>query len=393
MYKDMLLKLDYHKKYILNAFIKRGYFPKTEEINNKLEEFNMRLSLFKQYVFTPGEKFNTKEMNHMIEMLYTDIVFLYKILEEIQINQYNKLLLNIETHLTSLENIAIHYKKRNNEEINGTSLGKTLLFKTNDWEIDVNDDSTEINIGDIELTQGTEISCFANINNTDKRNIIFKFKADDSKYDFTALPYNYNNDTYLVPGKITVNDSELTLNDNFNINSEITIPFKTNLKNEYKILGGKNKMVVTDKQTNTIRVVDIPTYEKPFVATSNCFISFYVEGKGVIEYNFNTKPLHSNFSIQNGNIKIEKDIQKVFLDVEQGFICYFDFNNDSTVYATLEDGIVYEKYLVYDGLLLVRDFKIKEYVKDKTTKYNIKVLINETDNDEVIDSIYIKEVE
>ncbi len=132
MYKDMLLKLDYHKKYILNAFIKRGYFPKTEEINNKLEEFNMRLSLFKQYVFTPGEKFNTKEMNHMIEMLYTDIVFLYKILEEIQINQYNKLLLNIETHLTSLENIAIHYKKRNNEEINGTSLGKTLLFKTND---------------------------------------------------------------------------------------------------------------------------------------------------------------------------------------------------------------------------------------------------------------------
>ncbi len=207
------------------------------------------------------------------------------------------------------------------------------------------------------------------------------------------MPYNYNNDTYLVPGKITVNDSELTLNDNFNINSEITIPFKTNLKNEYKILGGKNKMVVTDKQTNTIRVVDIPTYEKPFVATSNCFISFYVEGKGVIEYNFNTKPLHSNFSIQNGNIQIEKDIQKVFLDVEQGFICYFDFNNDSTVYATLEDGIVYEKYLVYDGLLLVRDFKIKEYVKDKTTKYNIKVLINETDNDEVIDSIYIKEVE
>ena len=40
-----------------------------------------------------------------------------------------------------------------------------------------------------------------------------------------------------------------------------------------------------------------------------------------------------------------------------------------------------------------RDFKIKEYVKDKTTKYKIRVIINESDNDEVIDNIYIKEVE
>lgn len=393
MYKDIILKIDYHKQYILNAFIKKGYFPKTEEINNKIEQVNTRLALFKQYVFTPGEKFNTKEMNHMLDMLYTDIVFLYKVLEDIQINEYNKLLLNIETRLTSLESTAMYYKKRNNEEINGTSLGKTLLFKTGQWDIDVNDDSVEIDIGTVELVQGSEISCFANINNTNKKNILFKFKSNDSKNDFTALPYNYNNDTYIVPGKIAINDTELTLNEDFKINSEINIPFQTNLKNEYKILGGKNKMVVTNKQTNVVQVMDMPTYEKPFVATNNCFISFYVEGKGLIEYNFNTKPLHSNFSIQNGTINIEKDIQKIFLDVEKGFTCYFNLNDKSTPYATFENAIVYEKYLTYNGLILVRDFKVKEYVKDKTTNYNVKVLINEADNDEVIDSVYIKEVE
>lgn len=152
-------------------------------------------------------------------------------------------------------------------------------------------------------------------------------------------------------------------------------------------------MVITDKETNAIRVVDIPTYDKPFVATKNCFISFYIEGKGTIEYNFNKRPLHSNFSIQNGYINIDKDIQKVFLDVEEGFICYFDINNESTGWSTLENALAYDKYLIYNGMILVRDFKVKEYIKDKTTKYNIKIKITEFDNDEVIDCIYIKEVE
>lgn len=132
MYRDIILKLDYHKKHIINSFIKRGYFPKSEEIANKLEQINLRLALFESYNFTPGEKFNVKEINYMIEMLYADITFLYKILEDIQVQEYNKMLLNIETHLTELESLATHYKKRANEEINGTALGKTLLFKTND---------------------------------------------------------------------------------------------------------------------------------------------------------------------------------------------------------------------------------------------------------------------
>lgn len=392
MYKDMLLKLDYHKNHIIQTFIKKGYFPTSEEVANKLEQTDTRLAMLKQYKFQPGEKFNTKEMNHMLNMLYNDIVFLYKILEDIQLKEYNKLLLNIETHMSNLESLASHYKKRTDEEVNSMSLGKTLLFQTNNWDIDFTDDKVEINLGDIDLIQGSKISCFANINNADKKNIIFKFIASDSKNSFNALPYNYNNDTYLVPGEIAIKESELVLGENFNINSEINIPFKTNLKNSYKILGGKGKMVVTDKITNTITIEDIPTYDKPFKAKKNCFISFYIEGKGNIEYNFNKKPLHCNFSLQDGIINITNDIQKVFLDVEEGFICYFN-NNDSIGWATLENGIVYDDYLTYNGIILVRDFKVKEYIKDKTTKYNVKVIINENDNNEVIDCIYIKEVE
>ena len=393
LYKDMLLKLEYHRNQILKSFIKQGYFPNKDEINAKLNLIDERIALFKSYNFMPGELFNHKEINYAFEMLYNDIVFLYKILETIHIEKYSSMLLNIETHMVNLESLAEHFKKRANEEIKGTALGKTLLFKTNDFDIDVKDESLEIFVGALNLTQGSKIACFANINNTDKRNIMFKFKAEDSSNDFVALPYNYNNDTYLVPGEINTIDHELNLSVDFNINSEIVIPFESvNLNNQYKILGGKDKIVITDKKTGNISIMDFPTVDKPFVATSNCYISFFTEGIGTTEYNFNKRPFHTNFSIQDGIIKLSKDIQKIFLDVEEGFICYFSLDDNINVWSTKEDAIIDNKQLIYDGLLLVRDFKIKEYVRDKTTTYNIYVSITEMDNDEVVDCIYIKEV-
>ena len=393
MYKDMLLKLEYHKNKILQSFIKQGYFPKKEEIENTLKSIDERIALFKAYINIPGQLFNAKEMNYCLEMLYYDIAFLYKVLEEIYIEKYNTMLLNIETHMTYLESLANHFKKRADEEIKGTSLGKTLLFKTDNWDIDTNNESLDVFIGSLDLIQGSEISCFANINNTKKENILFKFKADDNSKDFVALPYNYNNDTYIVPGEIAIKDHDLILNSDFNINSEIIIPFDVKLENDYKILGGKNKIVVTDKDTNQVTVHDFPTVENPFQASNNCYITFYTENPGELEYNFNMKPYHSNFSIQDGIIKCEKNIQRIFLDVPKGFICYFNVNGDINLWATEEDAIVDNDSLIYNGMILVRDFKIKEYIKDKKTKYNITVSIMEMDNDEVIESIYIKEID
>lgn len=393
LYQDMLLKLEYHRNNILKSFLKQGYFPKKEEINSKLALVDERIALFKSYNFQPGELFNHKEVNHLLEMLYRDIAFLYKIIEKINIEKYNKMLLNLEAHMVNLETLAQHFKKRADEEIKGTSLGKTLLFKTSDWDIDVKDESLEVYVGTLDLIQGSEISCFANINNTDKRNILFKFKAENSSNDFNALPYNYNNDTYLVPGEITVNETEMTLPENFNINSEIVVPYQVSTDNDYKILSGKNKVVITNKETGTISIENFPTSENPLEIKANSFVSFYIEDKGTLEYNFNKKPFHTNFSVQDGTIKIDKDMQKIFLDVEEGFICYFNLDDNMKPWAVKEDAVVDNKSLIYDGMILARDFKIKEYVKDKTTRYNIYVSITEMDNDEVIDSIYIKEVD
>ena len=72
---------------------------------------------------------------------------------------------------------------------------------------------------------------------------------------------------------------------------------------------------------------------------------------------------------------------------------YCIYCNTVDLWKGLENGIVYDDHLTYNGIILVRDFKVKEYIKDKTTKYNVKVIVNENDNNEVIDCIYIKEVE
>ena len=111
-----------------------------------------------------------------------------------------------------------------------------------------------------------------------------------------------------------------------------------------------------------------------------------------MEYNFSHKPLHCNFSIQDGLIQINKDIQKIFLDVDKGFNCYFTVDDNIKPWASYEEAIKDNNKLIYDGLLLVRDFKIKEYVRDKKSTYNLIVKVTEIDNDEIIDSIYIKEV-
>lgn len=392
MYKDMLLKLEYHRSRILEAFIKQGYFPQQEEIASKLSEVDERIALFKKYNFKPGDNFNAKEINYSFKMLYNDILFLYKILEDIYMEKYNSMLLNIEIHMNYLENLATHFKKRGDEEVKGTSLGETIFFKSDEWETKVNDETMEVVLGDLNLIQGSEISCFANVNNSDKKNVLFKFNCEDNSKSFSAFPYNYNNDTYIVPGELTINEKEFKLQDEFNINSEIILPVKINMDNIYKILGGNNKIIVTDKETNAVNVYDFPTAENPFVAKSNCYVSFYIENKGTIEYNFSHKPLHCNFSIQDGLIKINKDIQKIFLDVDKGFNCYFVLDDETKAWACCEEGIKDNNKLIYDGLLLVRDFKVKEYVREKTTNYNVTLKITEIDNDEIIDCVYIKEV-
>lgn len=393
MYKDMLLKLTYYKEQVLKSFIKRGYFPKEDEINDRLESIDRRLALFKSYNFQPGEVLNIKELNYCLETIYKDLVFLYKVLEEISIQELNALRTYSETHMTYLEDMAKHFKDRSQEEVNSTTLGTTLFFKSGNWDISTKDDVTIVDLGSVDLVQGSRVACFANVNNAEKNTVKFTFDAIENKYNFEALPYNYNNSTYKVPGDLEVKTYELKLNDDAIVNGAINVPIKNlDEENDYYILGGKNLMLVTSKETNASYLYPFASQDLPFYAKENCYITFFVDNGKEIEYNFNKKPLHTNFSLQNGIIKINEDMQKVFLDVEEGFVCTFNIE-EGDIWASKEDGIIKGDQLVYNGDMRLKDFSIKEYIRKFKTRYTAKLLIeSNADVAAVIENVYIKEL-
>lgn len=393
-YKDMLLKAKYYKEKIINDFIKKGYFPNNEDIASKLSLIETRTALCETYLSKPGSLFNTKEFNYMFEMIFKDLEFLYTILEDILLNEYSQLKIYIESHLNELESKANLFENRLKEEMSTTSLGKLIFYQTNDWIIDTTDEVTIIDLGIIELNQASKIALFANIDNIENDNISFKLIADDNKNSFDALPYNFNSDTYIVPGNKDIKESELNLNGRIIVNDNIEINMNVNQNSDYKILGGKDKMTVTYSEGD-IKLIDFATLSNTFYADQDCIIEFYCYKNPIIQYNFNKKPDHCNFPISDNYIYTEnEDIKKIYLKVSKGFACYFVVD-DGEIYASCEDGIIKSNNSIsYNGNWNLRDFKILEYINDiNKIQYNVKVFISsEKDIISNIKSICIKQI-
>ena len=151
IYKDMIEKLKFHKNNIINSFIKKGYYANESEIQSKIAEIDARLALFDAYITKSGNYMNVKEMNYCFAMIAKDIEILYKVLEDILINDFASLNVFIEAALTELESKADYCKKRCNEEVNSATLGTTVLFKANSWNISEDDETNIIDLGTIEL--------------------------------------------------------------------------------------------------------------------------------------------------------------------------------------------------------------------------------------------------
>lgn len=112
-----------------------------------------------------------------------------------------------------------------------------------------------------------------------------------------------------------------------------------NQNNDYKILGGKDLMIVTYTNGQT-ELISFATTSNVFYATQDCTIEFYCYNKPTIQYNFNKKPMHCNFPISDNYIYTENSlIKKIYLKVDKGFTCYF-IVEDGDIYASCEDGII-----------------------------------------------------
>ena len=391
-YRDMLAKAQFYKKQVIQSYIKQGYFPSDEEIQAALSDIDTRSALLETYLSAKGSLFNTKEINYMFECIYKDLNILYEVLEYILTEEYNKLKLDVEAQVTELEQKVYNLKRRMNEEVNTTTLGTTILFKANNWESETNDNVTTVSLGELDLIQGTDIALFANVNNIEADSVYFKLESE--KDSFFALPYNYNEDVYTVPGKLAINEYELNINGSLIVNGNVEIVLDSvDYRNDYKILGGSNLMKVTYKDDNSVVYESFSTLNKSFKATRDCYIEFYMMNDTVINYDFNMAPNHTNFALNDGTITSTDTVTKVFIDAPAEFVCRFNIETGDVWSTCIDAPIQSSNVILYTGDWTLRDFKILEFVKANTTKYKISLILKSDERIiDYIDCVYIKAV-
>lgn len=393
-YKDVNKKLEFYKKQILKEFISKGIYPDDSLIESRLKNIDAYLALFQNYNVITGNLFNANEYNERLKLIYQDLSFLYELLYELTVLEYHKLQNFINSHLSELNSIVQTYNKRAEYENSTTTLGKTLLFKNNSFSIENKDSVTILNLGAINISNGSTVACIANINNVQPENVVFKFKEINGDSWITTSAYNYNNDLLVMPGELKKTIYEYQLQNNQKINGPLLLDVVTsvNMKNKYDILGGENKIFVNYKDNDGFIVEEKPLTADSLSFDKKAYINFYVVDGNSISFKFNKKPVATNFPIDTQRIDNLNYIHHFFIECEKDFSFEFELDK-GTAYAIKETGIISDDKLYYTGSEQIHDFLIIETATGEEKSYQVVMEAHDSNEDLDIDSIIIKQLE
>lgn len=393
-FKDVEKKLDYYKQQVLEELVSKGIYPDNSLIESRLNSINAHIALFQNYNVVEGKLFNANEYNQRLKLIYQDLTFLYELLYELTVMDYNKLQNFINSHLSELNSIVETYNKRAEYENNSTTLGKTLLFKNNSFSIEDKDSVTILNLGELSISNATVLACIANINNVKPDDIIFKFKQTGKEQWINVSPYNYNNELLTIPGELKKIKHEYNLQDHQKINGPLLLDINSNIdiKNKYDILGGKNRIFVNYKDSEGFIVEEKPLTVDSLSFSEKAYINFYVIDGSSISFRFNKKPIATNFPINTQRVDGLKYIHHFFIECDENFSFEFELDKGQ-VYAIKETGVISDNKLYYLGSDQINDFLIIETATGEEKSYEIKMEAHNSNEDIDIDSIIIKQIE
>lgn len=393
-YKDVNKKLEYYKKQILQEFVSKGIYPDNSLIESRLKNIDTYLSIFQNYNVVTGNLFNANEYNERLKLIYQDLSFLYELLYELTVLEYNKLQNFINSHLSELNSIVETYNKRAEYENSTTTLGKTLLFKNNSFSIENKDSMTIVNLGNVDISNGSTIACISNINNVSADDIVFKFKDVDKENWLVTSPYNYNNDLLTMPGELKKTIYEYELQETQKINGPLLLDIvsNVNMKNKYDILGGENKIFVNYKDDDGFIVEEKPLTAESLSFDKKAYINFYVVDGNSISFRFNKKPIATNFPIDTQRIDDLNYIHHFFIECDKDFSFELELDKGK-VYAIKETGIISDEKLYYTGSEQVSDFLIIETATGDKKSYEVVMEAHNSNEDIDIESIIIKQLE
>lgn len=381
-----LEKLKFYRDRISQQIIHSGRYPNQFELQHKLNDINLRLAIFQNKLIEEKSLFNTKEFNNKFEAIYQDLLILYRVVYQLSVQKYLDIKSYAEMHLSELEQMAKRYEYKTKFEIESTPLGKTVLFKTNGFEIKTNNNIHTINLGDITISKGSKLACIWDSNVTSDENVIFTIGK------LNCSPFSYNRDYLKIPG--SSNYKTYTYEQSEDTVTQTMAPmdldnFTPNYNNNYVIYAGKNYIKKSVKTGNS--VIQRDETSSFYLDDIAGRITFYILNGSYAYFNFSKEPLSKNFS--GYNIESMDTHQKITFEYDAGMA--FDFTTDGIVYAEKEKGIVNNDVLYYPNNLDVPSYYIEEYnTEDKVTLPVIVTVskINDKEKDLTINAIAIKEL-
>lgn len=364
MYLDEIEKLNYYKKQIVDNYLEKGSTIDKNKLQSKLDEIDAKLSIFRQGYIEEGETLNLDKFNDQKSDIYADLCILYKTAYKIAREKLATVENRIECELQSLNETAKQYKDKTALETLSV-YGNTIYFATNGFDQQYKDGQVEINLGSISIPSGSYIVCICDCDETEPENIVFEF--DDN---IKIADYMYGRKYLKLAGNYTINTEEIEKTEAaataFEVKGEGANPSST-----YNIYAGKNKLTIKNPDIYRTRFVD-KTLNIPFVADSDCEISFYIYGASTIAFNYSGEYDYKSFD--GYLIESPKYRQKVLIKAKSGFT--LDFVTDGTIYADKQSCITGDSSVIcpkgYDG---VSDFLLEEIAYgDDITFDNVRIV-------------------
>lgn len=367
MYIDQEKKLEYYTKLIIDTITKTGAYPAPSLVQSRLNDIDTALSIYRMHINTSGKTFDTTEYNNDLNNIYNDLLILYQSVYDLSVKEYNELKTEIDNELQDLETTAQKCYRRSELETTNT-FGKTLFFQSSGFKQEYDNGVITIPIDSITTHEQATLACIVD-------------GADSLPYDSMYFeinkkrikPYNYNSDTYKVPGSSNIKTYPYTLSSDKKSStfSFVIDDFTPDDKASYKILSGKDSFTFLDS-TRYSPTLMTKTPNMSVSIDKRGTVTFYVYNAKSISFEFNKEPLSKNFST---NIISSPDtIQKINIKFETGSV--FNVITDGTIYAYYDISFISDDSVCGYRHDTVSDYLLIETKESDTVKIDdIKLII------------------
>lgn len=336
-YKEQLLKIEAYREMLKQSLARNNGYYKNTDITEMLKKIDLRYSVLSHSTVTENSLFDAETWNQEAFALYTDICILYKTVVEYEENKLLDLQAKINNYTSSIQTLADRCLEINKMHSASTSIGDVLLFKNNNFDEDINNETAVVNLGKTTIpADKNQLLFFINGSGFYPDMSYCKIYAGNEEIKRLS-PYSASGDVFNIKDfytqlKIKSTDIkyEYTLDSDSIVNNIFIVPdidTSDNIKNAKYHLG-KNKIIINDiyrYNTNILNMIN----NKNYSIEAHKKVRFYIEDGLYFNIDFSALPEKRNFT----ECKIAKITGPKIIEFTTDTYTQFKIDTDCTVYA------------------------------------------------------------